>query len=257
MNNSEHWYTRDGSPCYQLRGKDDRPRPVTLRDARKMALVPSVTTVLGVVAKPQLEAWKVKQGVMAALTLSRDPGESDDDYIARLLEDSKQQAIAAAQEGTQIHDAIERAFNGNAGSLRYDAHVTGACRALFEAFPNINDWIPERSFSSPLGYGGKVDLFSPSTGIIVDWKGKDGDFTDGKRLAYDQHWQLAAYQRGLGFNPGVMVSGFVSRTHPGAVKLHIWDSQDAEEGLRVFDSALALWRAMRGYDPRYLAEEAA
>lgn len=63
---SEHWYTREGSPCYEQVTQKGGLRATDLRDARKQGLVPSVTTVLGVVAKPQLEVWKVNQGIMAA-----------------------------------------------------------------------------------------------------------------------------------------------------------------------------------------------
>ena len=82
-----------------------------------------------------------------------------------------------------------------------------------------------------------------STGIIVDFKTKDGDFSDGKKLAYDQHWQLAAYQVGLclaqngivdldmkhGHRPGAAI--FVSRTHPGAVTSYVWSADEIAQGL--------------------------
>jgi hypothetical protein len=216
-----------------------------------MQLVPSVTTVLSVVSKPQLEVWKVKQGILSALTLTREDGEADDSYIARVLDDSKRQAIEAAQEGTRIHDAIEASFAGRWYPEVYRPHVTAAREALAEAFPTVTDWIAEQSFASPLGFGGKVDLFSPSTGIAVDWKGKDGDFSDGKRLAYDQHWQLAAYRYGLGHGPGVVANGFVSRTHPGKVKLHLWSDTECQQGLDVFKAALGLWKAIKGYDSQF------
>jgi hypothetical protein len=50
-------------------------RPTTLRDARKLGLLPSVTNVLGVINKPELVEWKMTQAVLAALTLPRRDGE--------------------------------------------------------------------------------------------------------------------------------------------------------------------------------------
>ena len=53
---SGHYYTRDGSPAYTTNG-----RGTTLRDARKLGLKPSVTTILQVVDKAALTSWLVRQ----------------------------------------------------------------------------------------------------------------------------------------------------------------------------------------------------
>ena len=58
---SNHWYTRDGVPRYTVIGKNGKERATTLRDARTENLVPSVTTVLNVAAKPALTQWLQKQ----------------------------------------------------------------------------------------------------------------------------------------------------------------------------------------------------
>ena len=44
---------------------------------------------------------------------------------------------------------------------------------LRRLFPDVDDWRAEDSFGHESGFGGKVDLHSPSTGIVVDYKGKD------------------------------------------------------------------------------------
>ncbi len=61
---SNHWYTRDGVPMYTVEAKKGGQRNTTLRDARTMNLVPSVTTILNIAAKPALLAW-MQQQVMA------------------------------------------------------------------------------------------------------------------------------------------------------------------------------------------------
>jgi hypothetical protein len=254
---SEHWYDRAGAPAYEVRGNSGFPRPTTLRDARKIGLVPSVTTVLSVIAKPQLVAWQVRQGILAALTLPRIDGEAEEAYLARIKTDGEQQVKDAADEGTRIHDAIEASFRGKSYPAKYRPHVEAARRELAKAFPNVTDWRAEESFAHDSGYGGKVDLHSPSTGIVVDWKGKDGDFSDGKKLAYDQHFQLAAYQDGLRLPRNVCANGFVSRTHPGEVRLHVWAREEIEQGALVFRQALALWKAIKGFDPSFQKQEAA
>jgi hypothetical protein len=268
MEESGHWYNRDGSPCYEVRGNNGKMRAFNLRWDRGLGAVPSVTTVLKIIDKPALTNWLVDQGIMAALTLPRVDGEPEDAYIARVRDDSKQQAIKAAQEGTRIHDAIEHYWKTGGYVDGYELHTQAAVARIRELFPNVNDWVAEVSFAHPLGFGGKVDLHSPSTGIVVDYKGKDGDFTDGKRLAYDQHWQLAAYQVGLGlaakcflqsdsnpeldaewydgFHPCANI--FVSRTHPGYAVSHGWSSEEIRSAWKIFSATLFLWKLLKNYD---------
>lgn len=245
----EHWYCRAGRPTYEVPTADGkRLRATTIADARKLGLVPSVTTVLSVVDKPALNTWKVRQGILAALTLAREPSESDDTYLARVMADSQQQVKDAADEGNRIHDAVECLFKGKPFDAKYVPHVESVLAKLRELFPGVTDWVAETSFASPIGYGGKVDLYSPSTGITVDHKGKDGDFSDGKKLAYDQHWQLSPYQRGLNLQLNVCANLFISRTHPGKIAHHIWSREDMQDGWGVFEAALMLWKRLRRFD---------
>jgi hypothetical protein len=280
-----HWYRAPkGEPFYTI-----NDRNVTLRDARKIGAVPSVTTVLAVVDKPALVNWKCEQAVIAALTMPRG-NDSESEYVKRILKDSMQQALDAANKGTEIHDACEQLVKTGSCPDQYRAHADAAVAELYRLFPGVADWVAEQSFAHPLGFGGKVDLHSPSTGIVVDYKTKSSDFTDGKKIAFDQHWQLAAYQVGLGLaaedNVAVAIeldrsvidgmsptieavtSGrwkpssncrkfnqcaniFVSRTHPGKVASHVWSADDIAAGWRVFAAALELWRELKNYDPRF------
>jgi hypothetical protein len=241
---SQHWYSRDGSAChYQPDGA-----ATTLKHARTDALVPSVSTVLSVIAKEQLVQWMVRQGILAALTLERKYDEPDDQYLDRVMRDSRQQVTDAANEGTRIHAAIEAHFARKRIEPRYRPHVYAVRERLEQLFPDVTDWVSEKSFSHRDGFGGCCDLHSPRTGIVVDFKSKDGDFSDGKKLAYDQQYQLAAYQEGLGLPRTEGVSIFVSRTHPGAIAHHVWSAEDMEQGWRVFRAALDLWKAIKRYD---------
>ena len=104
---STHWYTREGVPMYTVEAKNGNQRPTTLRDARALDLVPSVTTVLNVAAKPGLEAWKQRQLLLAALTLPRSEEEAEDNYLDRIIRDSREEGRAAADAGTEIHAAIQ------------------------------------------------------------------------------------------------------------------------------------------------------
>src|SRR3954462_4447364 len=105
---ASHWYLRDGRPFHEIAKKDaSGNRPVTLADARKVLAFPSVTNVLGFLAKPGLDAWKIEQGIMAALTLPRRPDEPLDSFAHRVVADMGEQVEKAADLGSAIHNACE------------------------------------------------------------------------------------------------------------------------------------------------------
>jgi hypothetical protein len=108
---SSHWYRITGESCYQIEKKDKSGmRATTLRDARTLNLVPSVTTILQILHKEALVQWKIEQAVLAVVTAPRQPNEADDAFIRRVLHEEEQQheeAAAARDLGTQIHDALE------------------------------------------------------------------------------------------------------------------------------------------------------
>ncbi len=214
-----HWYRLDGTPAYTMTGANGAERNVTLRDARKLQLVPSVTTIIRMAAAPGLEKWK------------RD--NPDWEELGRI----------AADRGTAIHGAIERFFRGE----YVDPELTGHClivsRTLAEKCGEQH-WLPERSFAHPLGYGGKNDLYSE--GWVIDYKSKDG--IEGSKL-WDNHlMQLAAYRRGLGVYKARCGILFVERAHASALLVEASES-DLERGLGMFDGLLAYWQAMTGYRP--------
>lgn len=189
-----HWYHLDGRPCYEVpKAKGEGTRPTTLADARKLNLVPSVTTILQCAAKPGLEACKTKQLLEAALTLPQRENESLDDYATRVIEDSKAQGLKARDRGTELHAAIENYIRGNLTTYQMLCLKVDDCLAQ-HAIP-LRSGNAEKSFTSELGYGGKID-YSHNTGILIDFKTKDR--LDPKLKCYDEHlMQCAAYGRGV------------------------------------------------------------
>lgn len=240
---STHWYDQTGNPCYTIIGANGKERNTTLRDARKFGYVPSVTTVMGVMAKPGLERWKIDQALMAALTLPRIEGESLDDFKKRAAEDAKQHAIQAADLGTSVHASLESYFTGGPYLAEHKPFVEAASRVIDETFPNTN-WHPEKSFCSPLGYGGKVDLHSSN--VVIDFKTKEFG-PDDKIKAYDEQiMQLDAYRHGLGYPKALMANLFISVSHPGEVRLIVHPEGRHYE---MFCHLLNFWKLSKGYDP--------
>jgi hypothetical protein len=235
---SNHWYTRDGVPRYTVIGKNGKERATTLRDARTENLVPSVTTILNVAAKPALTQWLQKQVLLAALTLPRRTDEPEDEWIARIMDDSKEQGRAAADAGTDIHASIQSFYEGVPTS-RHEEHVKGCVEVIREHFGN-QAWIAERAFAHEIGFGGKCDLHAVN--IVVDVKTKD--FSDPAKVdAYDEHlMQLSAYRVGLGMPGARCANVFVSRSVPGLVKVVEWSEEDLARGWQMFSALLKFWQ---------------
>jgi hypothetical protein len=246
---SVHWYGQDGSPQYTVKAKDGSDRPATLRDARKFNLVPSVTTVMKIMAKPGLDVWKNEQLLLAAMTLPRKETETEKEFIARIVADSKETGKQAAEKGTRIHESIERWYVGE----RDVEHLETAKAfelAVFQHFKTdpFEKWKTETAFASPLGFGGKVDLHTMTgQGIVVDAKTKDFG-PDDKVEAYDEMlMQLAAYRQGLERPNARCANVFASRTHPGLIKIVEWSEEDLQKGWEMFQCLLRFWKIKNNF----------
>ena len=242
---STHWYTRDGEPMYTVASKSGSQRPTTLRDARKLNLVPSVTTILNVAAKPALNAWMQRQVLMAALTLPKIGGETEDEYIDRIIQDSKEQGRAAADAGTSIHASIQSFYEGGVFSEAHKKHVEGCVAEIANVF-GVQEWRCESSFAHDIGFGGKADMYS--SGIVLDIKTKDFSGDD-KVANYDEHlMQLAAYRVGLGMPTARCANVFVSRTDPGLVRIYEWPDEDLRRGWSMFCALLEFWQLKNNHE---------
>lgn len=258
-----HWYTRDGSPAYAVQKKDGTgTRPTTLRDAKKLSLLPSVTTILAVLDKPQLTTWKIKTAIRATLDVERADGEETDAWVDRVVEAAGEPAAEAADLGTRIHNAIEAVCRGEAWDVAalgtYVAPVLGWIVGKMEQGGRI---IVQEGViaNSAYGFAGRVDCafeMPDGTVWVVDWKSRKtrpGE-TDAQAFTpYATHrLQLAAYAAEWALERGWdkirCANVFTSSTEPGrfGVSVH----EDPEGAWEAFKATLDVWRWTKGYDPR-------
>ena len=233
---SGHWYLPDGSPAYRTIGKNGKERNTTVKDARGLGLLPSVTTIIGCAAKPALDVWKQQQAILAALTLPRLEGESEEDWLSRVVSDSKETAKQAAERGTHIHGIIESFYEG-VYIPELPPYVRVVESVINEHFgPQL--WVSEKSFAYG-GYGGKCDLIAK--GCVVDFKTTEKDL-DKLDYYFDHQMQLAAYRQGFEMPTARCAIVYVNALQNKAKLVEI-PEDDLRIGWDCFTHLLAFYRA--------------
>lgn len=201
-----HWYYVDGRPCYELPKKDGKGmKSTTLADARKLNLLPSVTTILRVLAKPALESWKMEQACLAVMTAPRLPGEELDAFVERVLhteEQHKQEAAGAADRGTAIHNAVASLVAGNKLGDDEEWALEFAESPYMYMVGQCNKILGTEVILCGEGFAGKTDFIGDcgDYDIIVDWKSS-------KKLPDKASWpehvlQLSAYAKAHNMKTG-------------------------------------------------------
>lgn len=246
-----HWYDADGRQVVEVTGAKGQPVKPTLRHARKLDLVPGVTTVIGQVKSYQLERWKIRQAVLAALTLPRVDGETDAAYLNRIDDDGREQAKAAAERGTAIHAAIQGYADTNTVGVEWLPWIEGVTAELHAAgIATSEPWRSEVACVSTHGYGTKADLVVD--GWLLDFKTKDA--VDGKTKPYDEHaQQLAATRVALRESTDLVADRcgivFLTRDEPVTVRLVEIDEAEICRGWDCFAALLWHWQAKHRHHP--------
>jgi hypothetical protein len=254
-----HWYLRDGRPFHEIANASGTGnRAVTLRDARKVMAFPSVTNVLGVLAKPGLDAWKIEQGILSALTLPQLPGEELGTFAKRVVEDMGEQVEKAADFGSAIHSACEvYAINKQLPQDPKLREFLEPWRQWFDANVERIGCIEQVFVHHEHGYAGRVDMVALLKDIgwaVVDFKTqKVKRSAKGEaKPAFYETWplQLAAYRQAIlvsgAKNVQALVSVVIDSSAPGPVHVKQWDGVDY---FGSFLAAVALWKYVKGYDP--------
>ncbi len=108
-----HYYFPDGKPCWEVPKADGNgtTRP-TIIHARKLPLLPSVTTVQRIIAKPELDIWKHRQYIETAHANALIDGETLEQYEDRIVDLTQTRMDLAPDLGTAVHQAIENFITG-------------------------------------------------------------------------------------------------------------------------------------------------
>lgn len=256
-----HWYDFSGNSKHEVTGKSTgRPRATTIKDARENGWFPSVTTVLDILSKPQLDTWKQDQVALALrrlLAAGRSLPEENKAFCAIVRTEAFTQVKDAADLGTRLHAALEQWWNGK--DYDQDLHpYIEAVPKLLETHGITLTGHELRLVSPHYGYAGTTDApFKTNDGRvgILDFKSRKSD-PRYPMDAYDgQATQIAAYHAAhYGVEPaaGSPICGanvFISTTEPGRVEVVMHDDATLAREWTLFKHLLRVWQIRNNYVP--------
>ncbi len=244
-----HFYSADGEPVWELPNKSKGGmRPVTLADAKKLDLLPSITTVIqgGRPTPFGLQRYKMEQFGQHLLTTPRLVDESDEAFLGRVNDDYQDAMEEAPDLGTAIHGAI-------ADFLRSGKQCKSGLEVIFA---KIRAWIEryvdsfkliERPLADPeAGYAGTPDaLLCMRCGAywLADWKTQA---IQKKPRVYDE-WviQLAAQRQLLrrhDIEVNAVANVIIPTTDYQIVEEYCWSPDEITWGEQAFRLALDSYR---------------
>ena len=250
VESSGHWYDAEGRSAHVILGKNGKERNTTVADARKMGLLPSVTSVQGILHKEQLVSWRIEQAIMSALTLPKEEGEDLGEYAKRVVKDSKEQTTKAALHGTAMHVELENILLGRPVSK--DETLAPYIKTFSEwAEKNVEKtyWCEKGLVGA--GYAGRCDAYVKLRGIgdaIIDLKNRKVN------PKYDPFYdtdcaQLWAY-RAASENPKcACVSVVLASNDATKLTTKVWDEDELYQAGIAFCAMQKVWSWVKGYTP--------
>jgi hypothetical protein len=224
---------------------DTQTHTYTLQKGLQVYLLPSVTRVLSVIAKPKVNAWAID--LMAQHILDNySPGMSLEE-MARLTQEARgmhlEESRKATGTGSEVHDWIEAFLQGVPRGLPVNPSSMKAIQAF------LNWWkeekrevlLSEEIVAHPeLLYAGKVDLLL-TDGTLVDFK-------TSKALYPEHELQLGGYALALEAWEGIRPQkGLLVRIgKDGTAETKEVDLEAAKEHFRY---VLALYRFLEKGQP--------
>ncbi len=225
--------------------------------------LPSVTTILDVIAKPALGPWYAKEErryfEVAMLEVLARPGARDPEYVLSAVADAVSSVKAADRErqkaaaiGTAIHAGIEWHLRTRLGEdARAEPRLPEGAVWAVESW---KDWaksvelepvaIERPVYCELCGYAGTLDLYAKVSGVrtVIDWKSGKAIYPEAflQNIAY----RHAADRLGLPSEQGLIVR------LPKLVDDPAWEVMTVPETVTLADFLAAgnLWRWQRRMD---------
>ena len=247
---SGHWYTEDGESAHVIIGKNGNERNTTITDARKLGLLPSVTSVIGIKSKPELETWKAEQIIRACIKSPIKEGQEEGEYAKEIMQEAKKVTTEAAAHGTLMHEQMEHILLGREHSK--DEKLQPYIKTFKEwAQDNVEKvyWCEKALVGA--GYAGRCDAYLRLSGAgdcIIDLKNRKVN------PKYDPFYdtdcaQLWAYRMASENPQCACVSVVLAANDPETIVIHKWDEEELYQAGIAFQAMLKVWAWSKRYTP--------
>jgi len=246
-----HWYNKAGEAVFEVPKVKGGMRKTTIADARKMGLYPSVTTVLGILDKPQLGDWKLEQMALAAFNSPANGSEPFEVYHQHLLTKAFEQVSDAADLGTAIHAALESHFKGQPIEAGMDTYVEPVARLIEREGISFNEH-ELRLVNAQVGYAGTTDavITKEDKMGILDFKSRKTKPGQPCTPWETEPLQIAAYGVAkFGHVPEIGANVYISTTEKGRVEICWHSYEDLAEAWKTFQSCVQIWQYLKSYRP--------
>lgn len=265
-----HWYHPDGRPQHTVLSGKGEQRNTTKADARKMGLLPSVTSITKVVGNEGLDRWKQMQVLNACIAAPYSQGESVEIYTSRMLQESRRKMVDARAFGSLTHNAIDE--------LNKTGFLSDVYAEIKPWIKHYIDWVRDNriqflgteftAVNPRLGYAGQCDALAMVNGklTLLDYKTQDvkADKRSGelKPSWYDSWaWQLAAYKhadwQGKPARINQCMSVVICAHTPCYPWTRVWTPKELRDAWAVFKAANTIWQVTNSFNPADNAKEKA
>lgn len=219
--------------------------------------LPSVTTILEILAKPGLGPWYAREErryfETAMLEVLSRPGARDPEYVLAAVAEAVSGLKAAEREkqkaatiGTAVHAGIEWELRARLGEDAGPEPLLPEA-ALWAREAELEPLAIERTvYCEDCGYAGTLDLYARVKGVptVLDWK-------SGKAIYPEAFLQNVAYRHAATCLGMAAEQGLIVRL-PKALEDPAWEAMVVPETITLKDflAALRLWRWQRQMDGR-------
>ena len=241
-----HFYSKDIKPQFTILGKNGKERDTTIKDCREHGWLPSVTSILQIMDKPTINLWMQSQAILAACTLPRLPDETEDAFVIRVQTDARKHSEDAKRFGTCIHACIESFLTNKPlpCDLIYDDRIKNTWDN-FRSFILEHGMVGNRCEVTMVNdrYAGTIDCLGKFLiyDAIIDFKTQNTKENKPVQYYPEHIYQLAAYSQLAGTLQHKHISIIISSSDPKRVEYKIWEQEEVDRGLEIFNLACQLF----------------
>lgn len=241
------WYWPSGKACHEITCANGVATQPDVRHAKKLGLYPSVTSILKMLNKENLELWKQEELIKACMALKQEQNEPIDTYVGRVVKSAFEKSDTAISFGLETHQFIQDVLQGKERAQYSIPEITQiAIRNTLRR--EIKEAVCEKEVvHHALKYAGRYDMRSLChDGRSCIWDTKTQNTKTGEKVkVYDETvMQISAYDA---IEPATLHRCLiVSSTEPERVEVVDIEAEEIEKAFKAFIGLREVFKYVKG-----------